>query len=425
MSAMSVVAQDEKVNTFTIDASLMTRGELRRGGLPENDEGNSEGKAAFILARTRLGVSYERPIISARITAQHNGVWGQSGKGSFNLYEAWAQLTARNGMFARVGRQVLSYDDERIIGSNDWAMAAMYHDLLKFGIEREQHRLHVFAAYNQNAVSVNGGTKYVNGDKPYKTMQGAWYHYAPSKVPIGISLLFMNTGMQGADDSEDDVDRTYQQQLFGTYVRYAPRRWSVEGSFYYQTGKNEYKAPIRAWMMSYKGEYKPSRQWALCVGYDYLSGDKKFAVPPGGGLGLIRHDVIRGFSPVYGSHHKFYGAMDFFYLSTYINGFTPGLQNLYCGVSYQPIERLTLDGAYHYFATATSLEDKGLNRTLGHEMELQVGFQIIKEVKVSAGYTYMHGSKTMEHLKRVDTDRNLHWAWLSLNVSPRIFTTKW
>ena len=37
------------------------------------------------------------------------------------------------------------------------------------------------------------------------------------------------------------------------------------------------------------------------------------------------------FYSLYGSHHKFYGAMDFFYVRTFVNGFSPGLQNLYCG----------------------------------------------------------------------------------------------
>lgn len=423
----SVMAQDvdsepqsEKLNNFTIDAELMTRSELRLGGLPDSEDDN-DNKAYFILERTRLGLDYERTFLKAHITAQHSAVWGQAGKGSFNLYEAWAQLTARNGLFAKIGRQVLSYDDERIIGSNDWAMAALSHDLVKLGYENRQHKIHLMLAYNQNSESVNGGTEYRNGDKPYKLMQNLWYHYDHPKVPFGASLLFMNQGLQSVN--EEFPKKTYYQQLIGTYMSYRPKRWSAEGSFYYQMGKNDYGLDISAWMASVKGTYQPSTQWSIAAGYDILSGDPYFAVPPGGGLGLVQHKTIKGFSPVYGSHHKFYGAMDFFYISSYFDGFTPGLQNYYAGATYKPTSKLKFNATYHYFAIATNTEN--LDKPLGHEIELTASYTPVKEVTISAGYSFMHGTETMERLKRVDSERNLHWAWLNVLIRPRFLQIKW
>lgn len=412
--------ENDKINKFTIDAELMTRSELRYGGLPTDAE-DTDNKAYFILERTRLALDYERTFLKAHITAQHNAIWGQAGKGSFNIYEAWAQFTARNGMFAKIGRQVLSYDDERIIGSNDWAMTALSHDMIKLGWDSPIHNIHLMLAYNQNSESVNGGTDYRYGDKPYKTMQNLWYHYQHPRVPFGASLLFMNQGLQS--EREENLKKTYYQQLIGTYLSYKPRNWSAEGSFYYQLGKNESGIDIRAWMASAKGTYSPSMQWKLTAGYDYMSGDPFFAVPTGGGIGLIQHKTIKGFSPLYGSHHKFYGAMDFFYVSTYYDGFTPGLQNYYAGVTYKPISKLKFDATYHYFAIATNTNN--LKKELGHEVEFTAAYTPIKEVTVSLGYSYMRGSKTMEALKRVDSERQLHWAWLSLNVKPRFLQIKW
>ena len=421
----TAMAQDdntdnEKLNQFTIDAELLTRGELRYGGLPESDD-DTDNKAKFILERTRISLDYERTFLKAHITGQHSAVWGQAGKGSFNLHEAWVQLTSRKGFFTKIGRQVLSYDDERIIGSNDWAVAAMTHDLLKVGYENNSHKLHLMFAYNQNSESVNGGTVYRDGDKPYKTMTNLWYHYQHPHVPFGASLLFMNIGMQSELDNY--ANKTHYQQLVGTYLSYKPKNWSAEGSFYYQFGRNEYDMNISAWMASVKGDYSPSTQWTITAGYDILSGDPFFAVPPGGHIGLVQHKTIKGFSPVYGSHRKFYGAMDFFYMTTYFDGFTPGLQNYYAGVCYKPISKLTFDATYHYLAIATNTDN--LDKTLGHEFEFSAAYTPIKEVTVSLGYSYMHGSKTMEALKRVDSERNLHWAWLNLIVRPRFLQVKW
>ena len=412
--------ENEKLNQFTIDAELLTRGELRYGGLPESDD-DTDNNAKFILERTRISLDYERTFLKAHITGQHSAVWGQAGKGSFNLHEAWVQLTSRKGFFTKIGRQVLSYDDERIIGSNDWAVAAMTHDLLKVGYENNSHKLHLMFAYNQNSESVNGGTVYRDGDKPYKTMTNLWYHYQHPRVPFGASLLFMNIGMQSELDNY--ANKTHYQQLVGTYLSYKPKNWSAEGSFYYQFGRNEYDMNISAWMASVKGDYSPSTQWTITAGYDILSGDPFFAVPPGGHIGLVQHKTIKGFSPVYGSHRKFYGAMDFFYMTTYFDGFTPGLQNYYAGVCYKPISKLTFDATYHYLAIATNTDN--LDKTLGHEFEFSAAYTPIKEVTVSLGYSYMHGSKTMEALKRVDSERNLHWAWLNLIVRPRFLQVKW
>lgn len=419
--ASSQDKDNEKLNNFTVDAELLTRGEVRDGGLPKEDDPNYSDKACFVIERTRLGLDYERKFLKTHITAQHAAVWGEAGGGSLSIYEAWAQLTAKNGLFAKIGRQVISYDDERIIGSDDWTMAALSHDLLKVGYEDDIHKVHAMFAFNQNDESVNGGTLYINGDKPYKYMQNLWYHYDHPRVPFGASLLFMNLGIQGNDPY--NIRKTHFQQLIGTYMSYTPENWSAEGSFYYQFGRNDFGAEISAWMASAKGTYQPSQKWNLCAGYDFLSGDPFFSVHEDGTSGLIYHKKIQGFSPVYGSHHKFYGAMDFFYVTTYYDGFSPGLENTYVGATYKPIDKLSIDATYHYLRTATKLE--GMSKSLGHELELSLTYEPVKEVKLSIGYTYMHGDETMERLKRVDSDRDLNWAWLNIIIRPKFLSLRW
>ena len=170
-------------------------------------------------------------------------------------------------------------------------------------------------------------------------------------------------------------------------------------------------------------KYIPSNKYDFQVGYDYLSGDELFAVPAKGKIGVIQHKVIKGFNPIYGSHHKFYGAMDFFYVSTYVNGFTPGLQNTYFGASYKPFKGLSLQASYHYLAMATQLID--IEKTLGHELEIQGSYKFTKDISLSAGFSYMTGTKNMEKLRRASSDGRLRWGWISLNISPRLFTTKW
>ena len=410
----------EADNVFNLDAQLMTRGELRAGGF-KADSLDSERVSHFALGRYRIIADYQRSWLNVRLTPQYTGVWGQGSAGVV-LYEGWAKMQSKKGLFVKIGRQELTYDDGRIIGNDDWTMTAPTHDVLKLGYDGESHKVHLLAAYNQNAENIDNGVIYYSGGlQPYKTMQTLWYHYDTPKKSFGISLLGMNIGMQNTDQ-EHPI--TYYQQLVGTDLSFRPKHWSLEGAFYYQMGKEEHGMNIDAIMASAKLNVKPSVNYILFAGYDYLSGDKYFNVPPAGGIGLVFHDKARGFNAIFGSHHEFYGAMDFFYLSNYVGGFTPGLQNLYFGGNIKPVNGLSINAAYHYYAIATDL-DYVNTKTLGHSVELASSYAFNKAVSVSAGYTFMKGSETMELLNKVSEKRQLHWAWLMMTITPKLFTSTW
>lgn len=414
--------QSQGDNQLDLDLNMLGRGEMRYGGFTEGVE---ENHAQFLMGRTRLSLTYKRPHIEAKVTVQHSGIWGQKGNGSFNLHEAWAKLYTKSGLFAKVGRQVLSYDDERIIGANDWAMASNTHDVIKLGYEGHGHKVHGIFGFNQNTENISGGTYYADGAQPYKLMHTLWYHYDIPKTPLGISLLFMNIGMQGGnkDGTEGYRPRNIYQQLVGGYVLYKPGNLTAEASYYHQLGHNENDAKIDAWMASIKAQYQISRKVGVVAGYDYLSGDDYFVVRKHGGVGLVQHKVFKFFNPVYGSHHKFYGLMDFFYVQAFSDTFSPGLQNLYAGASYSPIKGLNLRATYHYLAMATTL--KGLSKTLGHDIDVEASYQILKDASVAVGFSYMAGTDTMEQLKRAEGNDDLKWAWFTLIVSPRIISKKW
>ncbi len=115
--------------------------------------------------------------------------------------------------------------------------------------------------------------------------------------------------------------------------------------------------------------------------------------------------------------------MDFFYVSTYLSGFTPGLQNAYVGAAVKGGERCFVDLSYHYLAMASHLPD--LEMTLGHEFELEASYRILPDAALSLGFSYMTGTETMQRLKRVSSDSNLCWTWVSLLLTPRIVTHRW
>lgn len=425
---------DSTQNKFNVSLNLLTHGETCAGGLPKDVEKQSEeDKSHFLFGRIRLNLNYERSWLEANAVIQNSYVWGMSGNQSLNLYEGWVKMTAKNGLFAQIGRVALAYDDERIIGTNDFATASLSHDVLRVGYEGHGHKVHGIFAYNQNDDNVYHDTYYSNGAQYYKTMQTVWYHYDVPKFPLGVSLLFMNYGLQAGQNDPEAWDygsnpkRTVYQQMFGGYMNYHPKYLSLEASYYRQTGKeiiaDVFAADIRAWMAGVKATVMPSDQFNVVLGYDYLSGDDYVPIIYGGLVGLPRHDVDKGFSPLYGSRTKFYGILDYFYESAYVNDFTPGLQNAFLGVSGKPVSKLDCSATYHYLATATSLHN--LNRTLGHSIELEASYKFSDFISLSAGYTYMIGTETMDKLKQGSASKHARWGWFSLVVDPSLFTTKW
>ena len=398
--------------TFSGDAQLWVRGEIRDGALPAE---NGADHAMFVMGNARVRLDYASPWLEARFAPKYFGVWGASANGNLAIDEAWFTLKTQNGFFARLGRQRLSYDDQRVMGADDWAMIAKTHDALKLGYEGRVHKVHLLLAFNQNNENLNGGTHYVNGGQAYKSMTLLWYHADP--LPwLGASLIGMNLGMQSMVTGED---RSRYQQLFGTFVDFHPRNFSLQASYYRQAGEDEYAMPIHAWMASAEAAWKTSSKLSLQGGYFYMSGDPYYYVPLAGAIGMSRKTEIRGFDPVFGSHHKFYGAMDFFYVTAYYGGNTPGLQDAHLGAKWSPTPKLDLLGSYHYLATCVTVDD--LSRTLGHELEFSLTWKLAPDVNLEAGYSFMQGTETMTRLKRTSENNRLNWAWLMIVVNPELF----
>lgn len=417
LSGLTYAQGDNKENEFSMSAQIRPRAEYRNGAMFPREEGASS--ASFISNRARLSMEYKRTGLSMKISAQHVGVWGQDPQidknGRFIMNEAWAKLESKDGFFAQLGRQTLSYDDERILGGLDWNVAGRYHDALKLGYQNAQNQLHLILAFNQNDEKTVG-TYYNPIGQPYKSMQTAWYHYKAKTTPFEASLLFMNLGWEAGDVEKA---KTRYMQTMGTYLTFNPGNWNLNGAFYYQSGKTKPNAAmesqsISAFMWSLVAAYNIDKTWMITIGSDYLSGND--------GEG----DKDKAFDPLYGTHHKFYGAMDYFYASAWKVS-SPGLWDNRIGVAFKASPKVALQANYHHLSVARdNIEVLGdLDKVLGSEIDTQVDWSIMKDVKLSAGYSFMLGTKTMDVVKGGYHKSWQDWGWVSLNINPKIFFAKW
>jgi hypothetical protein len=107
----------------------------------------------------------------------------------------------------------------------------------------------------------------------------------------------------------------------------------------------------------------------------------------------------------------------------------PGLWDNQLGVSFKASKDVVLQANYHLFSSTTDPKDRwltsDLGKSLGSELDLTIDWQIRKDVKLSGGYSVYFGTATMEMYKGGSQDSWQDWGWVSLNVNPRVFISKW
>lgn len=389
-------------NVVTVDAQLRTRGEHNNGAITPHKDGQQASN--FINERARLSMDFKRQNLELKASVQHTGVWGQDDikqpNGRATMNEAWAKLTFADNFFAKLGRQQLSYDDERILGALDWNVNGNWHDALKLGYQDFYNQVHLILAMNQEKENNHGD--YYSGPMPYKNMQTLWYHYQSDMLPLGVSVLAMNLGREVGTEGHG---RTNYLQTLGTDINFKPMDWRLHAAFYYQMGKNLTTRKVSAWMASVKAEYDIDPMLSVYAGYDYLSGND----------GSVK---MKAFNALYGTHHKFYGAMDFF-----PGTISSGLQDIQAGASSKPLDWLSVKLDYHYFLAAEQVSTLG--KAYGHEIDLQATAKIAKDVTLMGGFSTMFGTEVMDYMRGGNHKKFQDWAWIQLNIAPRVLFTKW
>jgi len=400
-------------------AQLSLTGELRprteyRHGLKSLYESSDEA-AFFTSQRTRLNVNYAEDKFRVGLSLQDIRVWGDvkqlnaSDNNQLMLHEAWGEIIFNKSFSLKVGRQELVYDDHRILGSVGWAQQARSHDLALFKFKTDANgKLHIGFAYNQDSEKLNNRLYLMGGN--YKSMQFMWYNRKTEK--FDFSLLFLNNGLQYLKVLGDEVveDDTRFSQTFGGIMHYKPGKISFTGSAYAQSGKDVNNRNLKAYLLSAGMNFPVASNWKGNVGFEIQSGtdsnEQNAAFDN------------KSFTPLYGTNHKFNGHMDYFYVGNHVNNV--GLQDYYGGLNYTK-DKFSFASRVHIFAAQANVMSGvvKMDKYLGTEIDLSVGYKYAKGVVIKAGYSQMFASDSMEILKGGDKTELQNWAWVMLVFKPK------
>lgn len=416
-----LLAQQEQSEELKINIQLRPRAEFRNGLFTPILEGKNP--ASFVAQRSRVGLTYSKnQKLKIGLSTQVVTTWGndpqvQTTANEMSLYEAWAQLYFNPAWSIKLGRQVFSYDDERILGALDWNNAARKHDAVLLGFDKNKFTSNLAFAYNQNAEKVTG-TFYDNlFSQPYKAMEFLWMKYKFTDA-LSASGLIMNLDMQNRIDSS-----VSHLQTLGGNIFYKKKKLNITATYYYQMGNNPVKnvpsIKTNAWMAAAKVDYNIGKKFGIGIGSDYLSGSNMNSTS----------SKITYFNPLYGTHHKFYGFMDYFYVSSPHKNV--GLWDSYLNLNLNATEKLNWQLALHHFESVGKVIDYSGNKagsTLGNEADLTFGYHVMKDVKLTGGYSQMFTGNSMKYVKNILPNQSMksvqNWIWLSIIITPEILISK-
>lgn len=393
-----------------ITAEVRPRAEYRDGFKTLNTDG--QDAAFFVEQRSRLGLNFQNESISLQLTLQDVRFWGgvsqiyKQDNNLFNVYEAWGKYKFSDKSAIKVGRQELDYDNARILGNLAWAQQGRSHDLIKYEYASNGFIWHIGAAFNQEFVNANpeparlSGTFY-SGVNNYKTMQFTWLHkkYEEGK----ISFLALSNGVQAADSSVNFSFTT------GSYWNHQFSSIKVTGEAYYQFGKDPTGTDLNAYMIGLEIGTKVGAN-AVSIGVDHLSGTS------------ASDTENKSFIPLFGTNHKFYGLMDYFYVGN--NHQNVGLTDVFVKTNWKLSEKSNMLVHLHQFTSPVSIDDadgNSLTKSLGQEVDLVFNHKVAKDVNWKLGFSALSGNQTLETIKTGDDNGLNYWGWTMLTIKPSFF----
>jgi len=136
---------------------------------------------------------------------------------------------------------------------------------------------------------------------------------------------------------------------------------------YYQGGKDKDGTSLSAYT-STLAVALTKKKFTYTLGWDYVSGNDAFS----------SSTTNHRFDPLYGTPHKFWGYMDYFYVGT--GSPTGGLSDPFFKIKYgSKNKRFSAGLDYHYFSLAKDMKDvngNAIDKYLGSEFDLITNYSL-------------------------------------------------
>jgi hypothetical protein len=440
-------------------------------------------------------ILFQTAVQDVRVWGQDAATINNADGNKLMIHEAWADISLANSadttvkfnfiqnLNLKIGRQELIYDDVRLLGNLDWLQQARRFDAALLKAQHMGWSFDIGVGFNQNTDGFGVvGTNYTPGNTPATALTNRNVSlvvpagFLPTTGKGGVPVLATPLGTNGQNQNfksfqmlyltrkfnqtkasalffKDDFQK-YRIDSIGTAAQgYAyGRRYDVAGTharltyggmltgqmggvagklgkvqwqaFAYGQSGNDRDGLSISGAFHYGANLMVQRGlWSFGPGYEILSGDDGTAPKSG---------QTARFDPLYGTPHKHWGYMDYFYVGT--GSPRGGLQDAFLKAKYAG-SRFTATLDAHYFAlaapTRNTLADAPagsfIDSKLGIEYDFVATYLLNKFTTVELGYSLMDGTNSLEFAKSGtmnQRDKLGTWAYLMLNIRPDFLLVK-
>lgn len=432
--------------TLCLDIQERVRFEIRDNNYDFNDEINDLADDSWLLQRFRIGALW-KPVPWLKVYAQGQdsrefdsdrpnipGLMGAEGDDNFDLRQAWIELggTKEVPLSLKLGRQVLIYGDERLVGAFDWNNFGRTFDAAKLVYKHPKFQLDLFTS---SVVVIRrdqfNKSDLFNGNENDRQQIFSGIYLSSNELPWGTGELYsflLNQKNGTVSNVEatvpmfnpigtDPLARHTDFATFGARVKGDPKKlhgfeFEIEGA--YQVGQvrdlSLNAGAIHAgfgynWM---DVTWKP-RLWTE---YNFATGDSD-----------PTDDNIETFQNLFPTNHKFYGIMDLFAWQN--------LHNPMARLQASPMKNVVAQLDYNAFWLANTNDvgyrANGLtplrpltpaartaNNYVGSEIDFVVTWNVNKNVNVQAGYSHFFAGAYLADTGPSD-DANFGYVMATLN----------
>jgi hypothetical protein len=421
---------------LTIDIQEKMRFEARENNFDFDDSVNGPQDASWLLQRFRLGIGYSiTPWLKVYVQGQdireiggsrpnEVGVLGAEGDDTFDVLKAYIQAgDLKKGVSATLGRQFLSYGDQRLIGPLEWLNGARTFDAIKLRYAQPAWSLELFTASPVNFKDhMWNQSDFLDNDEVRNSILSGAYFSMPTLVPWqSVTDLYVFHKMEdktvGAAAAGPPVGAVGDSNFWtlGMLMKGDPKKlngWDYSMEMAYQFGKAadlDHSAFAGNWGFGYnfKHPWKPR----LGVQYSFASGDSN---PLDGDS--------ETFQNLYPTNHLFYGYMD-----------TASWQNIHnpeVNFSIMPTPKLKLMLDYHAFWNETNSDlwyranavtpvrapaaaAAATDNFRGHEIDLTATYKLNPHVGFMAGYSLFIAGN---YLAQTGASDNAHFGYVQVQI---------
>jgi hypothetical protein len=395
------------------------RFEYRDNNFDFNDGLDSLTDDSWLLQRARLGVKiaatdlltfYAQGQSSFELDSDRPnvpGALGSEGDDAIDLRQAYIQIGTKDFNLT-IGRQLLSFGDERLVGGFDWNNIGRTFDAVKLHYGTGSWSLDAFVS----SVVVPDKDDFnfsdlLDGNDTGRDQIFSGLYFSTNAIPVQVTDLY------GFHLHESHATGDSDFATLGVRVKADPSKLGgldYESEMAFQFGEvkgRDLTAFAGHWGIGYvwlQSAWKPR----LFAEYNYATGDSD---PADGDVGTFQN--------LFPTNHKFYGYMDVF-----------SWQNLHhpaVSFSVTPSKTVKLQLDYHGFwiadtsdswyrangVTAVRPAKAGADSFAGTELDFTVTWKAAKQLSFLAGYSHFFAG---DYLKATGASDDADFAYVQMTI---------